>query len=120
MTTHIMSVTVEVADQDRALEFYRDVLGCEVLQDLELWPGTRWVEVAPPGSPVGIALLKPGSGLPLGVRYGTADADAAHRALVGAGVIPDSDVLRLDFAPPMFTVEDPDGNTVVLIEGESA
>ena len=117
-TTRITSTTVEVADQDRALAFYRDVLGCEVRVDVELWPGGRWLEVAPPGSPVGIALLTRASGFPLGVRYGTADADAAHAALRADGVEPHEGVLRLDFAPPMFTLADPDGNTVVLIEDE--
>ena len=115
-TTGITSTTVEVADQDRALAFYRDVLGCEVRVDAELWPGGRWLEVAPPGSDVGIALLTRASGFPIGVRYGTRDADAAHAALREAGVEPDQDVLRLDFAPPMFTLQDLDGNTVVLIE----
>ncbi len=115
-TTRILSVTVEVTDQDRALAYYRDVLGCEVRADVEIWPGARWVEVAPPGSPVGVALLTRESGLPLGVRYGTADAEAAHRALAAAGVAPHQEVLVTDFAPPMFTAPDPDGNTVVLIQ----
>ena len=118
ITTRITSVTVEVEDQDRALAFYQDILGCEVRADVEVWPGARWLEVAPPGSHVGIALLTRASGLPLGVRYGTADADAAHEHLVGAGVRPHQDVLRTDYAPPMFTLADPDGNTVVLIEDE--
>jgi hypothetical protein len=73
MTTRITSVTVEV--QDRGLAFYRDILGCEVRADVEVWPGARWLEVAPPGSQVGLALLMRASGLPLGARYGTADAD---------------------------------------------
>ena len=120
MTTGITSVTVEVADQDRALAFYRDVLGCEVRADVEVWPGARWLEVGPPGSQIGIALLTRESGLPLGVRYGTTDADEAHRRLIDAGVQPHQDVLRTDFAPPMFTLPDPDGNTVILIEDEES
>ena len=35
-----------------------------------------------------------------------------------ATVQPHQDVLRTDYAPPMFTLADPDGNTVVLIEDE--
>jgi catechol 2,3-dioxygenase-like lactoylglutathione lyase family enzyme len=111
-----MSVSVEVADQDKALAFYRDVLGCDVRADLELWPGARLVEVAPPGSPVVIALITRESGLPIGVRYITGDAEEAHRALTAAGATPHQAVLYTDFAPPMFTVDDPDGNTVILIE----
>ena len=56
-TTRITSVSLQVADQDRALAFYTDTLGCELRADVELWPGARWVEVVPPGSDVSIALL---------------------------------------------------------------
>ena len=112
----LYSVTVVVEDQDRALAFYRDVLGCRVRMDVELFPGSRLVEVVPPGSAVGIALLTRNGGLPLGVRYWTDDADRAHRELRVAGVEPDGDVLRLDGMPPMFTLRDPDGNTVVVLE----
>jgi catechol 2,3-dioxygenase-like lactoylglutathione lyase family enzyme len=118
MTTRIMSVSQQVADQDRALAFYVDVLGCQVRADMELWPGARWVEVVPPGSDVGIALLTAESGLPVGVRLGTEDADAAHAKLTAAGTLPGEEVLRLDFAPPMFTFSDPDNNLLILIEDE--
>ena len=116
MTTRIMSFSVQVADQDRALAFYVDVLGCQVRADVEFWPGARWVEVVPPGSEVGIALLTAESGLPIGVRFGTDDADAAHAKLTAAGAQVGEEVLRLEFAPPMFTFSDPDDNLLVLIE----
>lgn len=117
LTTGIFSVSVEVADIDRALTFYRDVLGCEVRFDAELWPGARLVEVAPSGSPVAVALIARDSGLPIGVRYWTGSAEAAHAALTAAGTPPDTEVLHMAGAPPMFTVTDPDGNTVILLEG---
>jgi len=116
ITTRILSVSVEVTDQDKALAFYRDVLGCEVRTDVEIWPGARLVEVSPPGSSVVIALLTRGSGLPIGVRYITDDAEEAHRALTAAGVTPHQQVLHTDFAPPMFTFDDPDGNTIILLQ----
>ena len=116
IVTRMMSVSIEVGDQDKALTFYRDVLGCQLQTDLEVWPGARLVEVVPPGSPVAIALLTRGSGLPIGERYTTGDAEEAHRALTAAGVTPHQPVLYTDFAPPMFTFDDPDGNTVILIE----
>jgi hypothetical protein len=52
------------------------------------------------------------------VRLGTEDADAAHAVLTVAGATVNQDVLRLDFAPPMFTFQDPDDNLLVLIEDE--
>ena len=45
--------------------------------------------------------------------------DAAHRVLTSAGATVNQDVLRLDFAPPMFTFQDPDNNLLVLIEDEA-
>ena len=108
-----------VADQDRALAFYTEVLGCELRADIELWPGARWVEVAPPGSEVSIALLPADGEIPVGVRLGTDDADVAHDALTAAGATVHQEVLRLEFAPPMFTFADPDDNLLVLIEEES-
>ena len=44
ITTRVLSVTVPVPDQDRALAFYRDVLGCEIRYDGEPWPGARLVD----------------------------------------------------------------------------
>jgi catechol 2,3-dioxygenase-like lactoylglutathione lyase family enzyme len=41
MTTGIQSVSIPVADQDRALAFYTEVLGCELRHDVEVWPGAR-------------------------------------------------------------------------------
>jgi catechol 2,3-dioxygenase-like lactoylglutathione lyase family enzyme len=118
IATRITSISQQVADQDRALAFYVDVLGCQVRADMEIWPGARWVEVVPPGSDVGIALLTAESGLPIGVRFGTDDADAAHASLTAAGARVGEEVLRLDFAPPMFTFSDPDNNLLILIEEE--
>ena len=119
MTNRIQSVSVPVADQDRALAFYTEVLGCELRADIELWPGARWVEVAPPGSEVSIALLPADGEIPVGVRLGTDDADVAHDALTAAGATVHQEVLRLEFAPPMFTFADPDDNLLVLIEEEA-
>jgi catechol 2,3-dioxygenase-like lactoylglutathione lyase family enzyme len=117
MTTEVKSVTLPVADQDRALRFYVDVLGFELRTDVEVWPGARLVEVVPPGSSVGLVLLPPDSPLPLAVRMGTSDADAAHARLVSAGVtLHNADVLRLEGAPPMFHFADPDGNGLVYLE----
>lgn len=117
MTTEITSVTLPVADQDRALRFYVEVLGFELRTDFEVWPGARLVEVVPPGSTVGLVLLPPDSPLPLAVRMTTGDAEAAHRRLRDAGVtLHNPEVLHLDGAPPMFFFADPDGNGLVYLE----
>jgi catechol 2,3-dioxygenase-like lactoylglutathione lyase family enzyme len=121
VTTRVLSVSLPVADQDRALAFYRDVLGFEVRLDTEPWPGARLVEVVPPGSSVGIVLLPPDTELPMAVRMATPDAAAAHAELRTAGVTLHNDaVIELPGAAPMFYFADPDGNGLVYIQEDSA
>jgi catechol 2,3-dioxygenase-like lactoylglutathione lyase family enzyme len=117
MTTRVMSVTIPVDDQDRALEFYRDVLGCEVRVDQEIWPGARLVEVVPPGSTVGLVLLPPDSEIPVAVRLGTDNATAAHERLNSVGaVLHNDEVISIGGGPAMFFFDDPFGNGLVYIE----
>lgn len=116
--TRVATATMVVTDLPRALAFYVDDLGLLVLRDAELGPGRRWVEVGPAGGGTTIALITADSGFPPGIRLGTADADAAHDQLRERGVDVDEQVFRMgDVAPPMFTLRDPDGNVLVLVEG---
>src|ERR1700753_2483836 len=85
MTTRVRSVSIPVADQDRAMAFYTEVLGCELRLDIEVWPGARLVEGVPPGSDVGLVLLPPDSEIPMAVRLGTGSAEAAYVRLHEAG-----------------------------------
>jgi catechol 2,3-dioxygenase-like lactoylglutathione lyase family enzyme len=118
MTTTVISVALPVADQDAALAFYTGVLGCELRYDVEVWPGARMVEVVPPGSRVGLVLLPPDSPLPMALRLGTRDADAAYERLVGVEgvVLHNEEVLRWDGVPAMFHFSDPDGNQLVYLQ----
>ena len=115
--TGIATIAVSVTDQERALEFYVGTLGFEIRRDMP-FGSARWLEVGPPGSGTTIALVPAGSGIPLGIRLTTGDADADHSRLLTSGVDADADVTRMgSAAPPMFSVRDPDGNTLVLVEG---
>ena len=116
LTTKILSVSLPVADQDAAIEFYTGVLGFEVRRDEEGLPGSRMVEVAPPGSEVSLVLLPPDSEIPIALRLGTASADEAHRRLEDSAATLYNDVLHLDGSPPMFAFGDPDRNTLVYLE----
>jgi catechol 2,3-dioxygenase-like lactoylglutathione lyase family enzyme len=78
MTTRVQSVSIPVADQDRALACYTEVLGCELRTDIEVWPGARLVEVVPPGSSVGLVLLPPDGEIPMAVRLGTTNAETGY------------------------------------------
>jgi catechol 2,3-dioxygenase-like lactoylglutathione lyase family enzyme len=55
MLTNIMYVTVNVTDQDRALEFYTEGLGLEKRADYR-GPESRFLTVGVPGGPVEILL----------------------------------------------------------------
>jgi catechol 2,3-dioxygenase-like lactoylglutathione lyase family enzyme len=116
-TTHITgvgTVGVPVTDQDRALEFYVGKLGFEKRRDIPFGDG-RWIEVAPPGAATTIALVPPS--VPTGIRLMTEDADTDHADLRARGVDADPEVMRMPEAPPMFALRDPDGNSLILVEG---
>lgn len=116
-TTRVLSVTVTVPDQDQALAFYRDVLGCEVRYDGEPWPGARMIEVVPPGSSVGIVLLPADSEIPVALRLGTTDAAAAFERVKKEGVTLHNDApITLGGGAPMFFFDDPCGNGLVFIQ----
>jgi predicted enzyme related to lactoylglutathione lyase len=115
----VRTVAVPVSDQERALEFYRGVLGFETRMDSP-FPGGRWIEVAAPGATTTIALAAAqegtATGVDSGIRFSTADATADHASLTAAGVDVDTEVLRFPGVPPMFSFRDPDGNTLYIVE----
>ena len=111
--TGVGSVGVPVTDQDRAVEFYVGRLGFEKRRDVPFGDG-RWIEVAPPGSTTTIALVP--AGVPAGIRLMTRDAGTDHADLRSRGVDTDPQVLRIPDAPPMFTLRDPDGNSLIVVE----
>jgi catechol 2,3-dioxygenase-like lactoylglutathione lyase family enzyme len=118
--TGISTVAVPVTDQERALAFYVDRLGFEKTRDAAFGPDSRWIEVAPPGASTTIALPPLGEvspGVDTGIRLTTPNADAEHAALRARGDNVDSEVLRVGpGVPPMFTLRDPDGNKLYVVE----
>jgi catechol 2,3-dioxygenase-like lactoylglutathione lyase family enzyme len=118
--TGVYTVGVPVTDQDRALEFYVETLGLEKRLDIPVEQfGGRWIEVAPPGAPVTIALVPERDGIPSGVETGirltTADAAAVHADLQSRGVDV-GEMLRWSEAPAMFAICDQDGNGLEIVE----
>ncbi len=116
----IHTIGVPVTDQDRALRFYTGTLGFETRTDMPVDElGSRWIEVAPPGSPVSVALVRAGDGVPAGgesgIRFTTADAAALHRDLTAAGVDV-GELLNWPGVPPMFAFRDPDGNGLEIVQ----
>jgi lactoylglutathione lyase len=120
LVTGVRTVAVPVSDQDRALRFYREVLGLTLRMDAPVEQlGGRWIEVAANGMDTSLALVPASdarpAGVETGIRLGTLDATALHRTLTehGAEV---GELLRWPGVPTMFEFSDPDGNTLVVVE----
>jgi catechol 2,3-dioxygenase-like lactoylglutathione lyase family enzyme len=131
--SRIQLVVIPVTDQERSVAFY-EKLGFEKRNDIPWGDGHRWVEVYPPNSSTGLALLPPGPGDATGVRTGiilnTDDIDAAHAELQAIGVDVDAEVARVGApakirigavemagpVPPMFYFRDADGNALLMVE----
>ncbi len=53
----IKLASIPIADYDKALAFYTDILGFVKKQDILLAPGVRWLTVVSPAEPNGTELL---------------------------------------------------------------
>jgi predicted enzyme related to lactoylglutathione lyase len=103
MNITLNSCFIAVDDHDKALGFYRDVLGLEVRNDVG-FEGMRWVTVGPPSQPdVNIVLEPPladpnaspedrrtmaelmAKGLLRGVIFATDDCDATFEQIRAGG-----------------------------------
>lgn len=119
----IANVIIPVADQDRALAFYTDMLGLEKRTDAPFGDGARWIEVAPAGAESVIAICPPGPNVTpgnkeTGVTLQTDNVDAYHAQLRDRGVDVDAQVSRFgDVIPPMFWFRDPEGNKLLVVQG---
>jgi lactoylglutathione lyase len=116
----VLTIGVPVSDQDRALQFYIDRLGFEKRRDVPVPQfGGRWIEVAPVGATVTLALVPARENAPAGVQTGirlkTGDAAALHAELESRGVEV-GELLRWPGVPPMFALRDQDGNGLEIVE----
>jgi lactoylglutathione lyase len=119
--TNIGVAMFTVADQDAARAFYTDKLGWEVRGDDRFGENgeMRWLEVAPPGSTARLALNPPMRDEPGGSAIGveTADIRAEHERLSSIdGVTIDTPPMDMGGAPPMFSILDPDGNHIWIVQ----
>src|SRR3954469_1377080 len=110
-----------VADQDAALAFYTEKLGWEVRGDERFGENNemRWLEGAPPGSTARRALNPPMRDEPGGSAIGveTPDMRAEHERLSATdGVTITTPPMDMGGEPPMFSIADPDGNTIWIVQ----
>lgn len=58
MKQTIASVTLVVDDYDKAIAYYTGALGFDLLEDIDLGGGKRWVRVAPRGAETSLLLAQ--------------------------------------------------------------
>jgi len=126
---NIKSIPVFVSDQERALEFYRDKLGFEVMMDIPVTHGVRWLTVAPPDQPTEFILFPPAMaagvesddlrrrvGSWTGIVLTTDDCRGTYERLVEQGVKFAAEPRRQAWGGWMTEMSDPDNNRFQLVE----
>jgi predicted enzyme related to lactoylglutathione lyase len=112
MDWKIELIPLEVADVDRAVDFYGNQVGWSVDHDQSPYDGLRFVQVTPPGSACsfcfGTGLEMLAEGTRQHIQIVVADADEAHGYLRERGVAC-TDVEDLAWGR-FVHFDDPDGN----------
>jgi catechol 2,3-dioxygenase-like lactoylglutathione lyase family enzyme len=115
--TTVQLFSLPVSDQDRSRDFYVDVLGFELVADVQMGPGMRWVQVAPPGATTSVTLVTWFPSMPAGSTKGTVletdDLEGDVADLQGRGVVIDGEVQDMPWGR-FVTFDDPDGNGIIL------
>ncbi|MEU3095513.1 VOC family protein [Streptomyces sp. NPDC006967] len=124
---------IAVDDHDKALAFYRDVLGLEVRGDVG-FEGMRWVTVASPEQDVEIVLEPPAAnpdaspgdkqataellakGMLRGVNFTTTDCDALFERVRAAGVDVIQEPVDQPYGVRDCAFRDPAGNMLRFME----
>jgi catechol 2,3-dioxygenase-like lactoylglutathione lyase family enzyme len=110
------TAALAVGDYARSLAWYRDVLGFEVVFELETW---GWAQLRSPidGLLIGIGQseeIKEGGGATITFRV--KDIEAARAYLEGEGVRFDGEISQVEDMVRLTTFYDPDGNAFMLAQ----
>ena len=122
------------SDPEAMIEFYKDVLGFEVRNDVG-YQGMRWITVGPAGQPDTAIVLQPPEALPdltdeerrvieelmakgnfFGVNLSTSDVDAVFERLEAAGVEVVQEPTDQPYGVRDCAVRDPSGNMIRIQE----
>src|SRR6478752_7559872 len=115
--THVQLLSVPASAQDRESDFYVNMLGFELVRDVQMQPDLRWVQVAPPGGQTSLTLVTWFDSMPSGSLRGlvleTDDVEGDLAAVTARGVEVPEGVQDQPWGR-FFTVVDPDGNALVV------
>jgi len=128
MNLTLRNTFLEVDDHEAALTFYRDVLGLEVRNDVNMEFG-RWLTVGPKGQPeLGIVLSSVGVGRPpddaqalrsllakgslAGLVFSTGDVDEVFETIRASGAEVMQEPMDQPYGVRDCAFRDPSGNTV--------
>ena len=130
MQINLAQCFIAVDDHDKALAFYRDVLGLEVRNDVG-FEGMRWVTVGSPAQPGVEIVLEPpladpnapsadreavaellAKGLLRGVLFRTDDCDATFEHIRAAGAEVLQEPIDQPYGVRDAAVRDPAGNMI--------
>jgi len=115
--TQVQMLSLPVRDQDRARDFYVDVLGFDLVRDNPMGPDMRWMQVAPKGAQTSITLVTWFPTMPPGSVKGTVletdDLDGDYAGLTAGGVPIEGGIQEQPWGR-FVTFDDPDGNGIVL------
>ena len=125
MLEKILYTSVMVSDQDRARDFYTDVLGLELAVDLPTPDGPRFVAVGVDGQDFQLILwpgtpgqAQPAQGrVPATYTIATDDCRKAYEELSSRGVRFETEVLEYPWGK-IALFEDPDGNRLQVREAK--
>ncbi len=115
--TRLQLFSLPVTDPERAKRFYVETLGFELVNEAQMGPDMRWIQVRPPGAETSVTLVTWFDSMPAGSSKGpvieTDDLDGDIAVLAGRGVTFHGDVETAPWGR-FVTFDDPDGNGLIL------
>ena len=122
MFKHVKFSGLPVTNQDRALAFYRDVIGLTLATDQQYGSGWRWIEFEIPGSPTRVLFERRAGEEPgeqPSINIVVEDVDAAYGFLIARGVVFDQEPIDAPWAPGerYALLRDSEGNLILIGSG---
>lgn len=133
--TQVATVVVPVNDQQRALEFYTEVLDMRTVNDFRYPTGEWWLEVSPAEGSSNLCLVAATPERPAGVETGivlsSTSVEHDRSTFAARGVDVDDTLLPTDRVttwsgaplmgfPDQFRLRDPDGNSFLVVAAPTA